>query len=108
MAAITPLQLFSGYNATATDITIPIASLIGLTAAEADETTGDGREVARAIIETITASYLALPVANRPARMSATKANPQGTGVDQVNQVYGFTFSLSIAQGEADLLAEPA
>jgi hypothetical protein len=45
-----PLDLFVGYSSDGTSITIPISSVIGLTAEEADVTTGDWREVLQAIL----------------------------------------------------------
>jgi hypothetical protein len=47
---ISPEQAISGYSSDGTSITMPIASLIGLTAAEADATTGDWREILQAIL----------------------------------------------------------
>ncbi|MGL5075747.1 MAG: hypothetical protein ACRDBG_07880 [Waterburya sp.] len=108
MPSILPTQLFSGYAVSGGNIQIPIASLSGLAAAEADAVTGDGREVARAFVETMVSAILALPAANRPARLAVVKANPQGTGVDQVTQSYTISFNLLINQGEADLQLEPA
>jgi hypothetical protein len=45
-----PLDLFVGYSSDGTSITIPISSVIGLTAEEADAITGDWREVLQAIL----------------------------------------------------------
>ena len=45
-----PKDLFLGYESDGTSITIPIASVIGLTAAEADTVTGDWREVLQAVL----------------------------------------------------------
>ena len=45
-----PLDLFVGYSSDGTSITIPISSVIGLTAEEADAVTGDWREVLQAIL----------------------------------------------------------
>jgi hypothetical protein len=45
-----PLDLFVGYSSDGTSITIPISSVIGLTAEEADVITGDWREVLQAIL----------------------------------------------------------
>jgi hypothetical protein len=85
MAAITPVQLFPGYQlagATAISasnaIIIPLAALPALTAAEA-AATGDGREVSRALIEQITASIEGLLATAKPNKMTATRSNPSGT-----------------------------
>jgi hypothetical protein len=45
-----PEQVIPGYSSDGTSITLPIASLIGLTAAEADAVTGDWREILQAIL----------------------------------------------------------
>jgi hypothetical protein len=47
---ISPEQAIPGYSSDGTSITMPIASLIGLTAAEADVVTGDWREILQAIL----------------------------------------------------------
>jgi hypothetical protein len=45
-----PKYLFPNYSSDGTNITIPITSLIGLTAAESDVVTGDWREILQAIL----------------------------------------------------------
>jgi hypothetical protein len=45
-----PRKVLPGYTNTPTTISIPIADLIGLTAAEADVVTGDWREILQAIL----------------------------------------------------------
>lgn len=45
-----PKDLFLGYESDGTSITIPIASVIGLTDAEADTVTGDWREILQAVL----------------------------------------------------------
>lgn len=47
-ATLAPKFVFPGYSSDGTNITIPIDNLIGLTAAEADATTGDWREILQA------------------------------------------------------------
>jgi hypothetical protein len=49
LARWSPKYIFPNYLSDGTNITIPIASLIGLTAAEADAVTGDCREILQAI-----------------------------------------------------------
>jgi hypothetical protein len=53
---------------TAESICIPIASIDGLTATEADPDTGDGRELLRALLTTAYANFATLPT--QPTRMS--------------------------------------
>jgi hypothetical protein len=106
MANITPAQLFPGLTIDGTDIKIPIANITGLTLVEADPTTGDGRELARTIIDVMVKRITALPQADRPTKMSVTKSNPQGIGVDQVRQAYSLSFDVSIESSGAALVAE--
>ena len=47
---ISPEQAIPGYTSDGTNITFPIASVVGLTAAEADAVTGDWREILQAIL----------------------------------------------------------
>ena len=106
MANITPAQLFPGISVSGTDLIIPLADIAGLTAVEADPATGDGRELARTITDTIVKKVQALAVADRPTKMAVTKANPQGIGVDQVRQAYTLSYDVSIEASGAALVAE--
>jgi hypothetical protein len=47
---LSPEKVLPGYSSDGTNISIPIASVIGLTAAEADAVTGDWREILQAIL----------------------------------------------------------
>ena len=47
---LSPEQVLPGYSSDGTSITFPIASVIGLTSAEADAVTGDWREIIQAIL----------------------------------------------------------
>ena len=112
MAAITPVQLFPGYQlagATAVSATnsliIPLAALPALTAVEA-AAAGDGREVARALIEQITASIEGLVTTAKPTKMTATRSNPSGTGQNTISQSYTQTFQVALNQAQASLVAE--
>lgn len=106
MANVLPTVFFENLTTDGTNITIPIASLIGLTAGEEDPSTGDGRELARTIVETIVSKYLALDVSNRPAFMTASKAQPTGTAVDRVRQSYTLAFEIDLDQAVVDLAPE--
>jgi hypothetical protein len=100
MANVTPTQLFAGYTANETAITIPLADLTGLTAAEADATTGNAMEVLRTIIAKAETQLMSLAPAARPVRASLTKAQPAiavGAGVapGTLRQSYTATFDLT-------------
>lgn len=96
---VTPIQLFPGYTATATEITIPLADLSGLTATEANATTGNGMEVVRAIIDKLNAKIVALAPTARPVRSAVAKAAPAiafGAGIPEgtLRQTYTLSFDL--------------
>lgn len=63
-----PTAVFSSYESDGTTISIDIADLDGLTAAEANATTGDLRSVALAFPSTFYAHYAGLATADKPAR----------------------------------------
>jgi hypothetical protein len=99
---VTPGQLFSGYtyDATASEVRIPIAALDGLTAAEANATTGNGMEVLRNIIDACQVAIAALATEARPTKASITKPNPSiatGVGVapGTLRQTYSLSFDLT-------------
>ncbi len=102
MPNVTPTQLFAGYtyDATAGEVRIPIAALSGLTAAEANATTGNGMEVLRTIVDGANAAIAALATTARPVRASISKPNPSiatGTGIEPgtLRQTYSLSFDLT-------------
>ena len=101
-----PIDLFPNMTSDGTNITIPLSDLQGLTASEANPTTGDGRELARILVNTIVSKYLALPQAERPTRFVATKANPQGIGVEQIRQNYTLGFDVFLDSAGVAMVAE--
>jgi hypothetical protein len=103
MANLTPVGMFAGYELlAATDpapsqgIFIPLATLVGLSAAEANETTGDARSVLLSIIDRATTSLAAVPVADRPNGLTITKANPTGISATSIRQGYTTNFDLNV------------
>lgn len=101
-----PTTLFSGYTSDGTNITIPIASLSGLTAAEANATTGDGREVLRSIMITATNAVSALPTADKPTKMTLTASNPQAISPEQQRQTYTASFTVVVDPAVATVANE--
>lgn len=106
MADITPEQLFPGLTATATEITIPLTALAGLTPVEANPVTGDGREVARIITESMVTAFRGLTAQDRPSKMSVAKPNPQGIGIDQIRQAYTLSFDIAVDNSGSVLVPE--
>lgn len=76
MALVNPVTVFPGYTLTGTEgaeiIGIPLSVLTGLTAAEANATTGDIREVITALVERTRTSIAALPANDRPTNFAIT------------------------------------
>jgi hypothetical protein len=112
MAAILPTALFPGFDLLAANaqapsegIFIPLTALEGLTSAEANEMTGDGRKVAYEIIRAIQTRYQALADNAKPQRMVCSVAPPVGLTADIVRRTYTMGFDLLISG--SDVPAEP-
>jgi hypothetical protein len=113
MAAILPDDLFPGYElvaaagtVTADSIVIPLSALTGLSSAEADEATGDGREVARQIDLAIHENYAALPTEERPTYMTSTLAIAALSNGDRRLTITR-TYTLTAPISELQLVEEP-
>jgi hypothetical protein len=90
-----PSSWIASWSEDATNITIPIASLTGLTADHADGTTGDVRECVLSILETLYAAYAATAAADRPGKMTITKgASYPSAGV--FRQVFSFSIDTAL------------
>ena len=74
-------------------IVIPIASLSGLTDAEAHATTGDARKVLRALIDQAYAWYNAIPAASQPDNTVVSRSGLVGTG-DTVDRTWSVKATL--------------
>lgn len=112
MAAIVPTDLFAGYALDTSSpgnefICIPISNLTGLTLSEANATTGDGREVARILIEKITASIEALDAAAKPTKMTITRNNVVGVSSTTIRRSYNFAFDENVDATVTTLASEP-
>lgn len=97
---ISPANLLGAtFDATAQEIRIPLSALDGLTAAEANATTGNGMEVLRQINEKAAGSVAALAPSARPTKATISKPNPNlasGANVTPgtLRQIYNLTFDL--------------
>lgn len=104
-----PTELFAGYSSDGTNITIPIASISGLTAAEADTTTGDWRSIFLSLCATAFTHYDGLADEDRPTALIAspptqypvTSGDLEGT----FRQTYSFVFYNTFAM--PDVADEP-
>lgn len=96
---ISPVQIFPGYTFESGEIRIPIASLTGLTPAEANPVTGNAMEVLRQIVDHAQNQVASLAPTARPTKATITKPNPSiASGVSvapgTLRQVYTLAFDL--------------
>ena len=113
MADILPTALFPGYEVVAAagavaadSIVIPLADLPNLTSAEADATTGDGREVARQLDIVINDAIGALAADAKPTAMTSgigTTTLASGNKRITVSRTYELTAPVAALS----LVAEP-
>jgi hypothetical protein len=87
--------LANGASAPAQGIFIPLASLSGLSAAEANETTGDGRKVLFEIAKAAQTAFAAITPA--PSGLAVTRSTPTGVNATTIRQSYTMQFDLTIA-----------
>jgi len=114
MAAVIPTQLYTGFDLlAATDpapsqgIFIPLASLTGLSAAEADPATGSGTKLLHALIRIAQQKHEALSTEARSTRMTIRRANPTSGGASNlINTGYTVEFKLDISS--VDVADEPS
>jgi hypothetical protein len=106
MANILPTVVFPNYTTDGTDITIPIASLVGLTADEANATDGDGRELIRSLVATMKASIDALDTASKPTKLTVTASNPSGLNASSIRQLTTFSFDLEVNPATVQMAPE--
>ena len=86
-----PNQWLADWAEAGGDITLPVASVTGLTAAEADGEDGDIRKVLFALCETVYAVWDATAAADRPAGMKIYKQT-SGTSGNNVKRTFVFEF----------------
>ena len=98
---ISPSEIFAGYtfDSTANEIRIPLAALPGLTAAEANASTGNGMEVIRQIVDRTHSQLASLAPTARPMKATVAKPNPSiasGANVTPgtLRQSYNLSFDL--------------
>ena len=89
-----PTDYMADWSSDETDITLPIASLPELTAAEADPVSGDIRDIMYAFINQWYAVWNALPTADRSNKLTLNKTM-SGTSTGLIQHQYIFTFLLA-------------
>lgn len=102
----TPTSWLPDWSEDETDITLPIASLPQLTAAEADAVTGDIRKIAFAIVDKLYAVWMDTATADRPSKLTLTRGTSVNDQTGVILRSYTFQFELgSVSEEVAD---EPA
>jgi hypothetical protein len=111
MAKPLPTDLFAGLEllaaagpATAESIAIPLASLSGLTAAEADPLTGDARELMLALI---TAAYLEHSTLPTPSTKMSIERSEVATGESTRRLDYSISFFVEVPSSAYAMQSEP-
>jgi hypothetical protein len=89
-----PASTFPSWTSNGTNITVPIASLNSLTAAEADVTTGDAREIVYSFLETVHQAYVNAAAPDKPAKMVITRASTVNETTGAITRTYTVRFTL--------------
>jgi hypothetical protein len=112
MAKPLPTDLFPGFELlettdtpTAPSIAIPLTALEGLTEAEADPLTGDGREIMLSLLSALYDNYITLPAPS--ARMQVTRGEAI-TGDTTRRVDFSVSIAVQIPTSTYQVLAEPA
>lgn len=95
---LTPSHWLPGYTATESAVSIPLSALPGLSAAEADASTGDIRKVARALFAALHAAYLGEEEDARPAKMRLDRATVVDESTDTTTRAYTATFQVAVSE----------
>ena len=103
---LAPSHWLTGYSADSDGITIPLSALPGLSAAEANASTGDIRKVARAICAALHAAYLGEAEADRPQQMEISRYTNIDESTDTTTRTYNARFVVAV--GEEEVVDEPS
>ena len=106
----TPTLLWPSYTSNGTNITIPIAALDGLTAAEAHTATGDWRSIMLAIISTAYRYYDSLDAADKPTALTMSQPTISAVSTGSFAGTFrtGYSFSFYNEYATPDIADEPA
>ena len=95
-----PTELWSGYTYANDTLSIPLADLDGLSAAEANATTGDWRAIMQALLVTLYNHYNGLETADKPAALVVSTPSVQavnsGDFAGTVKATYSTSFYLTL------------
>lgn len=93
-------------TATAQSIAIPLTALPGLSAAEANASTGDFRKVARAICAALHKAWIDEPEADRPSQMEFSRSTSVNEDTDRTTRLYQGRFVVAVR--EEEVVDEPS
>lgn len=102
---LAPGHWLEGYTADSSGITIPLAALPGLSAAEAHASTGDIRKVARALLAALHGAYIGEAEEDRPQRMEISRSTYVDDSADTTTRTYQARFVVEV--GEEEVVDEP-
>jgi hypothetical protein len=94
-----PTNWITSYASDDTTLTIPRASLPELSAAEANTTTGDIRDIVFAFVERIYQVYITSAAADRPAKMTLIRSTQTNETTGKVTRQYTINFTMDEAAG---------
>ena len=96
MPDIPPTILFPNMTANATGIVIPYTDLAGLTQAEANPTSGNGKAVGRSLAETIVRNVSSLNPDLAPLGMKTTKSITPSNGKNMIKETFTLSFTVVV------------
>ena len=103
--SVKPTDLIASWSENGTDATFPLASVPGLTAAEADATTGDWREILRTFCEAGYQLYYTTATADKPAGITVARTGPQADAAGVETTIYQLTFRTTANVAGATLIS---
>jgi hypothetical protein len=110
MASILPTDVFPGYEyvaaagtVTANSIVIPLSDLPELTTAEADEATGDGSQLIRALDIAIANAFSNLPLEERPNNVVSAVATEYTSPLTRT-RIFRRSYNEAVADNAFDVL----
>ena len=95
-----PSNWLASWSEDGTNITLPIASIPGLTAVEADGASGDIRNTLYPLLETLYAKWLTVAEADRPTKMTIYRNSVVDDLTNKLTRQYTFTFTTDISGEE--------
>lgn len=115
MPALLPSQIFENFDFIEAGsqvtipvdcIAIPLINIPGLTANEANDQTGDAREVIRCLTLAIADKWATIPAADRPAFMSITTPTLTAISATRVRKSITLSFDMDVPASDLQMPTE--